>query len=90
MITPAQAVVDHTLLIALARIHENFLNLLHASDSDTLTGLYNRRKFDHQLFARVAQPAGDSATCRILPCWTSIISSKSTTTTATSSAMKSC
>jgi diguanylate cyclase (GGDEF)-like protein len=56
MITPhGDARVDHTLLLALARIHENFLNLLHASDSDTLTGLFNRRKFDSQLFAQVAQ-----------------------------------
>ncbi|WP_287876969.1 GGDEF domain-containing protein [Aquitalea sp.] len=60
MVTPsAQAVVDHKLLIALARIHENFLNLLHASDSDTLTGLYNRRKFDSQLFSLVGDPSGD-------------------------------
>lgn len=61
MVTPsAHAVINHQLLIALARIHENFLNLLHASDSDTLTGLHNRRKFDTQLFALVGDTAGDS------------------------------
>ena len=61
MVTPsAHAVINHQLLIALARIHENFLNLLHASDSDTLTGLYNRRKFDTQLFAQVGDAASDS------------------------------
>lgn len=60
MVTPsAQAVVDHKLLIALARIHENFLNLLHASDSDTLTGLFNRRKFDSQLYSLVGEPTAD-------------------------------
>ena len=61
MITPqGEARVDHTLLLALARIHENFLNLLHASDSDTLTGLFNRRKFDSQLFAQVADQTAKS------------------------------
>ncbi|WP_059286426.1 GGDEF domain-containing protein [Aquitalea magnusonii] len=55
MLTPNHdTAVDHTLLLALARIHENFLNLLHASDSDTLTGLNNRRKFDAQLYTLVA------------------------------------
>lgn len=55
MVTPSHdTAVDHTLLLALARIHENFLNLLHASDSDTLTGLNNRRKFDSQLYTLVA------------------------------------
>ncbi|RQO72991.1 hypothetical protein DBR44_08630 [Aquitalea sp. FJL05] len=55
MVTPNHDTdIDHTLLLALARIHENFLNLLHASDSDTLTGLNNRRKFDSQLYTLVA------------------------------------
>jgi diguanylate cyclase (GGDEF)-like protein len=61
MVTPsADSVVNNQLLIALARIHENFLNLLHTSDSDTLTGLNNRRKFDAQLFSLVGVTAGRS------------------------------
>jgi len=56
MITPqGKQAPDSKLLIALARIHENFLNLLHVSDSDTLTGLNNRRKFDAQLYSMVAR-----------------------------------
>ncbi len=46
---------DTRLLTALARIHENFLGLLHVSDSDELTGLGNRRLFDQHLFRALSQ-----------------------------------
>jgi len=59
MITPlGRLAPDRKLLKALARIYENFLNLLHTSDSDTLTSLNNRRKFDAQLYSLVTEGLG--------------------------------
>ncbi|MDM7456889.1 MAG: GGDEF domain-containing protein [Tepidimonas sp.] len=52
-----EAVMDrapdaHTVRVAegMARIFENFINLLDASERDTLTGLLNRKSFDDMFF----------------------------------------
>ncbi|TSE36144.1 diguanylate cyclase [Tepidimonas charontis] len=50
------------LVEGLARIYENFINLLDSSERDTLTGLLNRESFD-DTFYRATQPgpAADDA-----------------------------
>jgi len=70
-VTEEQALVVHlcraepdaeSILLALGRLYANFSRLLTESERDRLTGLRNRRSFDHQLgqlTTRMLDPAAD-------------------------------
>ena len=48
------------LVEGLARIYENFVNVLDASERDSLTGLLNRKSFDDTFLRATLPAAGDS------------------------------
>lgn len=60
--------VNRDMLLAMARIHENFLRLLFEADRDMLTALHNRRKFDLRFYNLIAslQHEAESAATHML------------------------
>lgn len=49
MISDAHSDMDKQLILALLKVYSNYLTLLDESETDTLTGLLNRRTFDNNI-----------------------------------------
>lgn len=49
MISDAHSDMDKHLILALLKVYSNYLTLLDESETDTLTGLLNRRTFDNNI-----------------------------------------
>ena len=55
MVSDAHSEMDLHLILAFLRVYSNYLTLLDESESDTLTGLLNRRTFDNNLERIIAE-----------------------------------
>lgn len=55
MVSEAHGDLDRQLILALLKVYSNYLTILEESETDTLTGLLNRRTFDNNIEAIIAE-----------------------------------
>ena len=55
MVSDAHSDMDEHLISALLKVYSNFLSILDESETDTLTGLLNRRTFDNNIEKIIAE-----------------------------------
>lgn len=57
IISPPHHEVDRHLISAFLQVYSNYLSVLNESETDTLTGLLNRRTFENNLDSIISEPA---------------------------------
>lgn len=57
IISPPHNEMDRHLISAFLQVYSNYLSILNESETDTLTGLLNRRTFENDLAGFIAEPA---------------------------------
>ncbi|MBU1690298.1 MAG: GGDEF domain-containing protein [Gammaproteobacteria bacterium] len=67
IISDAHSDIDRRLILAFLKVYSNYLTILDESETDTLTGLLNRRTFDNNIEKIVAEhsPSDDA---KVGPC----------------------